>query len=94
MADNSEVSEIWKKRHTAAHVMAQAVLEIFPDARLAIGPPIEEGFYYDFDLPRTLTPEDLTYIESRMRRIQKENLPLTRSEKPRNMAATACADAK
>ncbi len=89
MADYSDnngqanVSEIWKKRHTAAHVMAQAVLEMFPDARLAIGPPIEDGFYYDFDLPRTLTPDDLGEIESRMRRIQGEDLPLTRSEKPR-----------
>ena len=85
-SDNSgkaDVSEIWKKRHTAAHVMAQAVLEMFPNACLAIGPPIEDGFYYDFDLPRTLTPDDLTEIESRMRRIRKEDLPLTRSEKPR-----------
>ena len=78
-----DVSEIWKKRHTAAHVMAQAVLEIFPDARLAIGPPIEDGFYYDFDLPRTLTPDDLAEIEARMRRIRDADLPLVRSEKPR-----------
>ncbi len=85
-SNGSQVSDIWKKRHTAAHVMAQAVLEMFPDARLAIGPPIEEGFYYDFDLPRTLTPDDLTEIESRMRRIQKQDLPLTRSEKPREEA--------
>ncbi len=63
--------------------MAQAVLEVFPDAKLAIGPPIEDGFYYDFDLPRSLTPDDLSGIESRMRRIQKSDLPLTRSEKPR-----------
>ena len=76
-------SEIWKKRHTAAHVMAQAVLEMFPDARFAIGPPIEDGFYYDFDLPRPLTPEDLTQIESRMKRIRRDDLPITRSEMPR-----------
>jgi threonyl-tRNA synthetase len=76
-------AEIWKRRHTAAHVMAQAVLEMFPEAKLAIGPPIEDGFYYDFDLPRTLTPDDLAEIESRMRRIKKEDLPLSRSEKPR-----------
>ncbi len=99
MADNlnssngSSVSEIWKKRHTAAHVMAQAVLEKFPDAKLAIGPPIEEGFYYDFDLPRPLTPEDLVEIESRMRRIRKEDLPLTRTEKPRE-EATAFEEAR
>jgi len=83
VADNNSPSEIWKKRHTAAHVMAQAVLEMFPDARLAIGPPIEEGFYYDFDLPRTLTPDDLAEIESRMKRIKRDDLPLTRSEKTR-----------
>lgn len=92
MADYStqpqaEPSEIWKKRHTAAHVMAQAVLEIFPTAKLAIGPPIDDGFYYDFDLPRTLTPDDLGEIESRMRRIKKEDLPLSRSERPREEAA-------
>jgi threonyl-tRNA synthetase len=92
-SNGSSVSEIWKKRHTAAHVMAQAVLEKFPDAKLAIGPPIEEGFYYDFDLPRPLTPEDLVEIESRMRRIRKEDLPLTRTEKPRE-EATAFEEAR
>jgi len=76
-------SEIWKKRHTAAHVMAQAVLEMFPDARFAIGPPIEDGFYYDFDLSRPLTPEDLVQIESRMKRIKRDDFPLTRFEMPR-----------
>ncbi|MFH1475373.1 MAG: threonine--tRNA ligase [Chloroflexota bacterium] len=53
-------------RHSAAHVMAEAVLELFPGARLGIGPAIDNGFYYDFDLPRTLTPEDLAAIEERM----------------------------
>lgn len=90
MADNSEglagVSEIWKRRHTAAHVMAQAVLEVFPTARMAIGPPIEDGFYYDFELPRTLSPEDLSDIEGRMRRIQKQDLPMERSVKSREEA--------
>ncbi len=81
-----EPSEIWKRRHTAAHVMAQAVLEVFPNAKLAIGPPIEDGFYYDFDLPRSLTPDDLTDIEARMQRIRKADLPLTRSERPREDA--------
>jgi len=92
-SNGSGVSEIWKKRHTAAHVMAQAMLEKFPNAKLAIGPPIEEGFYYDFDLPRPLTPEDLVEIESRMRRIRKEDLPLTRAEKPRE-EATAFEEAR
>jgi threonyl-tRNA synthetase len=62
-------------RHSAAHVMAQAVLEMFPDALLGIGPAIEDGFYYDFDLPRTLTPDDLPEIEKRIQRIIAGNFP-------------------
>ncbi len=68
-SDRYEDSELYKIRHSSAHVMAQAVLEMFPDAQIAIGPPIEDGFYYDFDLPRSLTPEDLEQIEARMRAI-------------------------
>nr|MBC7246119.1 threonine--tRNA ligase [Chloroflexota bacterium] len=64
-----------KLRHSAAHVMAQAVLEKFPEGKLAIGPAIEEGFYYDFDLPRALTPEDLEEIEARMKQIVSEDHP-------------------
>ena len=62
-------SNLYKIRHSAAHIMAQAVLEMFPDGKVSIGPPIENGFYYDFDLPRNLTPEDLQQIEKRMRQI-------------------------
>jgi len=64
-----EESQLYKMRHSAAHVMAQAVVEMFPDAKYTIGPPVENGFYYDFDLPRNLTPEDLQAIEKRMRSI-------------------------
>lgn len=64
-----EESHLYKIRHSAAHVMAQAVLELFPDGKFTIGPPIENGFYYDFDLPRNLTPDDLEQIEKRMRQI-------------------------
>jgi threonyl-tRNA synthetase len=64
-----EDSELYRIRHSAAHVMAEAVLEMFPQAKYTIGPPIENGFYYDFDLPRPLTPEDLEKIEKRMRQI-------------------------
>ena len=60
-------------RHSAAHVLATAVLEVFPDAKFGIGPPIQDGFYYDFGLPRALTDEDLEDFEQRMRRIIKEN---------------------
>ena len=55
-------------RHSAAHVMAQAVQELFPEAKLGIGPPVENGFYYDFDVEQPFTPEDLKRIEKRMRR--------------------------
>ena len=64
-----EDSDLYRIRHSSAHVMAQAVLEMIPQAKYSIGPPISDGFYYDFDLPRTLTPEDLEQIEKRMREI-------------------------
>ncbi|MBX3005519.1 MAG: threonine--tRNA ligase [Anaerolineales bacterium] len=66
-----EDSQLYKIRHSAAHIMAQAVSELFApgEAKVAIGPPIEDGFYYDFDLPRALTPEDFPAIEQRMREI-------------------------
>jgi threonyl-tRNA synthetase len=67
-------------RHSSAHIMAQAVLEIFPQGKIAIGPPIEDGFYYDFDLPRNLTPEDLSAIEKRMRAVIREDHPFERRE--------------
>ncbi|HKY78830.1 MAG TPA: threonine--tRNA ligase [Anaerolineales bacterium] len=71
-----EDSELYKIRHSAAHVMAQAVTELFApgEAKIAIGPPIAEGFYYDFELPRQLTPEDFPAIEQRMRAIIGEDL--------------------
>ncbi len=62
-------SELYRIRHSAAHMMAAAVLELFPEAKIAIGPPIEHGFYYDFDLPRPLTQEDLEQIEARMKEL-------------------------
>src|SRR5512147_1728900 len=64
-----EDSFLYRIRHSCAHVMAQAVVEMMPEAKYTIGPPVEDGFYYDFDLPRTLTPEDLEKIEKRMRQI-------------------------
>src|SRR5258706_2906319 len=77
---------VQRMRHSAAHVMAEAVLEIFPDAKLAIGPAIEDGFYYDFDLPRSLTPEDLPDIERRMARIIAGTYPFIRDRWPRQKA--------
>jgi len=75
-----EKSKLYRVRHSAAHVMAQAVTEMFPagEAKVAIGPPIEDGFYYDFDLPRALTPEDLEKIEKRMREIIRSDYAFER----------------
>ncbi len=73
-------------RHTASHILAQAVKRLWPEAKLAIGPAIDKGFYYDIDMEHTLTPEDLTKIEKEMSRIVKENLPITKSVMSRQEA--------
>ncbi len=67
--ESYQESELYRIRHSAAHVMAEAVLELMPEGKYTIGPAIENGFYYDFELPRNLTPEDLLQIEKRMRQI-------------------------
>jgi threonyl-tRNA synthetase len=88
-----EDSQLYRIRHSAAHVMAQAVMEMFPgEARIAIGPPIENGFYYDFELPRSLTPEDLSTIENRMREIIAANQPFVREEVSAEQAKAEFAD--
>ncbi|MBI5956730.1 MAG: threonine--tRNA ligase [Chloroflexi bacterium] len=84
--------DLERMRHSAAHVMAEAVLEFFPGAKLAIGPAIEEGFYYDFDLPRSLTPDDLAAIEARMRKGIAANRPFVRREIHREEARAIFAD--
>lgn len=71
-----------KMRHSCSHVLAQAVLQMFPEAKLGIGPAIENGFYYDFELPRTLIPEDLPLIEKKMKHIVKQNQKFKRYEEP------------
>ena len=73
-------------RHTASHILAQAVKRLWPEAKLAIGPAIDKGFYYDIDMEHTLTPEDLGKIEKEMSRIIKENLPITKSVMSRQEA--------
>lgn len=73
-------------RHTAAHVMAQAIQHLFPDVKFAIGPAIANGFYYDLDSEHTFTPEDLQAIEKEMAKIVKQNIPLQRAELPRSEA--------
>jgi threonyl-tRNA synthetase len=80
-------------RHSAAHVMAAAVVQLFPEAKLGIGPAIRDGFYYDFDLPRALTPADLEAIEERMRGQVAARLPFERSELDRQTALEQLAAA-
>lgn len=76
----------WTFRHTASHIMAQAVKRLYPDAKLAIGPAVDDGFYYDFDVETKFTPEDLAKIEAEMKKIVKEDIKLERSYKNRNDA--------
>ena len=70
-------------RHTTSHIMAQAIKRLYPDVKLAIGPSIDDGFYYDIDSEESITAEDLTKIEAEMKKIVKENLAITRFTKPR-----------
>tara|TARA_B110000196_G_scaffold170422_1_gene146396 strand:+ start:2608 stop:4377 length:1770 start_codon:yes stop_codon:yes gene_type:complete len=69
--------QLFRMRHSAAHILAEAVLEIFPDAKYAIGPPVDDGFYYDFELPRSLIPEDLEVLQERMIQSVSANLSIT-----------------
>ena len=72
--------DLYALRHSTAHVMAGAVLELFPEAKFGFGPPVTDGFYYDFELPRALQPDDLAKIEERMRAMVKKDVPFERSE--------------
>ncbi len=76
--------------HSSSHIMAQAVQELFPDARLAIGPPIDEGWYYDFDVEKPFSPDDLERIEKQMAQIIAADVPFCRQEKPRREAIADC----
>ena len=78
--------------HTSAHIMAQAVKRLWPEVQLAIGPAIDEGWYYDFDAPFGFTPEHLTQIEGEMKKICKERIRLERSEMPRQEALRYCQE--
>lgn len=80
------IPEIEKMRHTASHVLAQAVLKYYPDTKLGIGPAIDDGFYYDFEFASPISDDDLEKIEKEMKRIIDENLPLTQSFMPRKEA--------
>ena len=73
-------------RHSSAHLLAAAVLELFPEAKYGVGPPTEEGFFYDFQMSRPFTPEDLEAIEKRMKEIVKRDVPYQRVEIPKEEA--------
>ena len=88
----AEMNELQTLRHSASHVMAQAVKRLFPEVKLAIGPAIESGFYYDFDTPTPFTAEDLEKIEAEMKKIAKENLKIERFELPREEALELMRD--
>ena len=73
----------WAFRHTASHILAQAVKRLFPNAKLAIGPAVDDGFYYDFDIDEKFTPDDLVKIEAEMKKIVKEDIKLERFSMPK-----------
>src|SRR3954469_18375460 len=75
-------AKLFRIRHSLAHVLAQAVLSFSPKPRVALGPPVENGFYYDFDLDQPLTEADLTRIESKMREIVKQRQPFAHEDLP------------
>ncbi len=86
MSKNSKEVDLHAMRHSCAHVLAQAVMDMFPEAKLGIGPEIEDGFYYDFELPRTLIPEDLPILEKKMKQIIKQDQRFIKKEEPGEMA--------
>ena len=87
-----EMNELQTLRHSASHILAQAVKRLYPDTKLAIGPAIDDGFYYDFDTEHTFTPEDLEALEKEMKKIAKENLKIERFELPRAEALELMKD--
>src|SRR5436309_6371725 len=80
------MSELQRLRHSCAHIMATAVLRLWPEALLDIGPPTDEGFYYDFDLPHRFSPDDFPKIEEEMKKVVKENQVFEKQIKTRDEA--------
>ena len=80
MSDDKNYEPLYRVRHSASHILAQAVLDLFPGTKLAIGPVIDEGFYYDFDCPQTFQDEDLVKLEKRMQEIVDEKQEFRQSE--------------
>ena len=86
MADDKQKFDLETIRHSAAHLMAQAVKQLYPETQVTIGPVIEDGFYYDFYRESPFVPEDLEKIEQRMKEISMKNLDIVRCELPREKA--------
>lgn len=89
-----EELELYRIRHSLAHVMAAAVLELYPGTALGFGPPVDDGFYYDFDLEKKLTPEDLPAIEKKMRQLMQGKIEFVREDLPIDQAGQRVADLK
>jgi threonyl-tRNA synthetase len=87
-----EEDRLYRMRHSAAHIMAQAVVEMIPEAKLAIGPPIDTGFYYDFLLPRSISADELPAIEARMREVVAANVPFEESRASKDEARRIFSD--
>ena len=86
MSNNPNQINLETLRHSCAHLMAQAVQELYPGTQVTIGPVIEDGFYYDFSRDKAFVPDDLEKIEKRMKEIAVQDLPVVRSELPRDEA--------
>src|SRR5215213_4575135 len=93
LLDAGAHDELDAMRHSTAHVMAEAVLDLFPGTKLGIGPAVADGFYYDFDVPRALTPDDLEAIEARMRVSVAADHAFVRKEVPFDDGRSAVAGA-
>src|ERR1700757_3177850 len=86
LEQRAQMTDVERLRHSAAHVLATAILKIWPEAQFAAGPPVENGFYYDVDLPHRISPEDFEKIEEEMKKEIKANHPFERMEVSRNEA--------
>src|SRR6266540_7174570 len=84
--ERAKMTELERIRHSAAHVLATAILRLWPEAQFAAGPPVENGFYYDVDLPHRISPDDFDKIEAEMKKEIKANHPFERMEVPRQEA--------
>ena len=95
LEQRAQMTDLERLRHSASHVLATAILKIWPEAQFAAGPPVENGFYYDLDLPHRISPEDFDKIEAEMKKEIKANHPFERVEVSRRSARarkkrTAC----